>query len=149
MKKLLPFIIIILVAVLGIVVAISLNKEDVPASTNNVPVNNKEEEIIEDNTDVKENDIFKPSNKIENEVQSEAENEVEENIEESVEKDVEKTDEEKAVDLVKKEWGTDRSVSFVCTGKNSEGKYIVRVSQGNKIIEWYIVDLENGTCKPR
>ncbi len=61
------------------------------------------------------------------------------------------TDEEKAIDIVKKDWGADSSVNFVVDSVNENGEYIVcvRNRETTVAIEWYTVNVENGTFKTR
>lgn len=49
---------------------------------------------------------------------------------------------EKAIDLVKKEWGSDDSVTFSIEQKNGT-KYYVAVKKENEPTIWYEVDTEN------
>lgn len=55
------------------------------------------------------------------------------------------SNEEKAIELVKKEWGEDSSVYFDLAGVTSDGKYRVSVNKDTKVLAWYIVDIENET----
>ena len=49
---------------------------------------------------------------------------------------------EKAIDLVKKEWGEDDTVTFNVEKKNGS-KYYVAVKKDATVISWYEVDTEN------
>ena len=49
---------------------------------------------------------------------------------------------EKAIDLVKKEWGEDDTVTFNVEEKNGS-KYYVAVKKDATVISWYEVDTEN------
>ena len=62
-----------------------------------------------------------------------------------------KTDEEKAISIVKKEWGADNSVNFTFDHKTENGEYVIAVRNSNTTaaIEWYIVNLSTGTCRTR
>ena len=55
------------------------------------------------------------------------------------------SNEEKAIELVKKEWGEDSSVYFDLAGVTSDGKYRVSVNKDTKVLAWYIVDIETAT----
>lgn len=55
------------------------------------------------------------------------------------------SNEEKAIGLVKEEWGEDGSVYFDLAGVTSDGKYRVSVNKDTKVLAWYIVDIETGT----
>ena len=55
------------------------------------------------------------------------------------------SNEEKAIELVKKEWDEDDSVYFDLAGVTSDGKYRVSVNRDTRVLAWYIVDIENET----
>ena len=83
-------------------------------------------------------------------------NEIEEDIKEQEkeeyvgeeEQEIQKEDatiqnnDEKAIDLAKKEWGEDDTVTFNVEEKNGT-KYYVAVKQDATVIAWYEVDTEN------
>lgn len=54
---------------------------------------------------------------------------------------------EKAIEIVKKDWGEDSTVNFICEGQNAKGEYIicVREKSTTRAIFWYYVDVDNGT----
>ena len=56
------------------------------------------------------------------------------------------SDEEKAIELVKEEWGEDDTVVFDLSGVTADGKYRVSVNRDTKVLAWYIVDVEAGTA---
>jgi len=56
------------------------------------------------------------------------------------------TDQQKAIDIAKKAYGTTDGANFSYDGQDGDGKYIVRVtrkSSGN-VIQWYHVDTATG-----
>jgi len=51
--------------------------------------------------------------------------------------------EEKAVNLVKEEWGRDTSVYFSNMGIDNDGRYIVSVNKKDStVLAWYLVDVD-------
>lgn len=52
-----------------------------------------------------------------------------------------KSDDEKAIDLAKKEWGNDDSVTFDIEKKKNT-KYYISVNKGAAVLQWYEVDTE-------
>ena len=54
--------------------------------------------------------------------------------------------EEKAINIVKKDWGTTDGVYFVTMGIDASGKYIVTVNDSNTTgtLAWYSVDVTTG-----
>lgn len=56
------------------------------------------------------------------------------------------TDEEKAKELVRQEWGGSEGVYFSIDNMNSDETYIVSVrdSATTKVLEWYKVDIKTG-----
>ena len=114
--------------------------------------------IVDGNTGLDNiiNDLFE-NDMIENDViGSEIENEVTENVTSNSSKEngntknepdtTEKTTskEEKAIELAKKEWGEDDTVTFSVDEKK-DSKYYVAVKQDATVIQWYEVDTNNWT----
>lgn len=143
MKKLIIYI-LILAIVIGFGIAVGLNLEDDKKA---VPTTSEKTE-----NKVKENKV---ENKVENTAKNEIENseeefETEENPEEEGPADKAgepKTDLEKAIDIVKKDWGEDNSVYFAQDGQNAKGEYIICVRQSSttNALAWYTVNVEKGT----
>lgn len=150
MKKIIIFILVLVaIAVTGIFVAHKFVKNDDTKPTSQSVVN----QIKGNNTT--ENDVANMNNtNTNNEINNETnenkteENEINPNIPEET---TTKTDEEKAIAIVKKEWGEDSSVNFTFDYKTENGEYVIAVRNSNTTatIEWYIVDLNTGTCKTR
>lgn len=143
-KVVLVILIIALIIVIAIAVVASINpfkdKDTKAEALNDMQINgilNNTENNIE-NTE-QENNI---SNKEKNNV------EVTENQEQdkpSKSDNANNSNEEKAIELVKEEWGEDSSVYFDLAGVTSDGKYRVSVNKDTKVLAWYIVDIENET----
>ena len=58
-----------------------------------------------------------------------------------------KTDLEKAIDIVKKDWGADSTVYFAQDGQKESGEYIicVRDTETTSAKAWYTVNVQTGT----
>ena len=58
-----------------------------------------------------------------------------------------KTDLEKAIDIVKKDWGADNTVYFAQDGQKESGEYIicVRDTETTSAKAWYTVNVQTGT----
>ena len=57
---------------------------------------------------------------------------------------------EKAIDIVKKDWGKDSSVNFSVQGMDGNGNYIVVVSDSNTVtLAFYSVNVSNETFTKR
>lgn len=110
------------------------NNEDIEA------LNNQENEVI--NNIIENNEIV---NEEENEEVNNDVEETEVNNEEESGYEANTSDEEKAIELVKKEWGEDDTVVFDLSGVTADGKYRVSVNRDTKVLAWYIVDVETGT----
>ncbi len=57
------------------------------------------------------------------------------------------SNEEKAINIVKSDWGTTENVYFVTMGIDASGKYIVTVNDSSTTatLAWYLVDVVTGT----
>lgn len=135
-------IILIIIALLSIkLVSLRKNKTDLETVENIEP----EQNIITENVvEIDGNNIEENSVSNEEEEQS-AETPQPEDTEE-ISKEVietEESNEEKAINIAKNDWGDDNSVYFSLGGKNSEGKYIVEVREEETtyLISTYIIDV--------
>ena len=165
-QNLLTFIIVILVIALATLLgtmayeeAINMNKNQTE-QTSNPKIENEEKDKINNEEENKENeqnveDDEIPNNEEDNQEINNQENKedvIEENDEESEyvgeeetqskeETNTGKTIEEKAIDLAKKEWGNDASVTFNIEEKKGN-KYYVSVKRNAITACWYEVDVE-------
>ena len=133
-KKIICILIIVIIIVASIFVAkkISKKQETIETKANN---------INELNTNEDENEnVIKVSNEV-------LKTEKEDNKEETSLENEPETPEEKAIEIVKENWGEDDSVYFACEKKQDDGKYPVAVRDKNstKALYWYYVDIESGT----
>ena len=123
---------IIVLAVIGIAVVIASIIYDEKIKDNKKaeePV--KEEEQPEVNTNTESNYV------------GEEEKESQEQVKEE-QKESKQTDDEKAIELAKKEWGDDGSVSFSIEEKKDK-KIYVAVKQDATVIQWYEVNTSDWT----
>lgn len=152
MKKILIVIAIVVVIIAGVFVANKMlkNDETKPTSQSSVSNNTINNEIQNNNTNeanTNQNNAIQDNNTVADNNETE-ENETKPSKDPIAEA---KTDEEKAIAIVKKEWGEDSSVNFVYDHKNENGEFVIAVrnSSTTAAIEWYIVNINTGTCKTR
>ena len=152
-QNLLTAIIIILVMVLAMLVGsivyeemINMNKQQTQ-NTLNPTINKDEENDSQEDIPVEEDDETQLEN--ENEVEQEEEIETTDKEQEYVGEEETNSQEEttenkddKAIQLVKKEWGEDKTVTFSIEKKNGT-KYRVAVRDNSTtVLAWYEVDTE-------
>lgn len=142
MNKKTIIILIILIIIIGIICGIAFSKN----ANKNITTNTQKQE---ENTITNEQ-----TNNIANEL---IENEIEENnIPETKEptitepedpKETPQTEEEKAIEIVKKDMGVSDEIKFEIEGKDSKGRIIVTVRnvQTTEALQFYHVDVSNGT----
>ncbi len=154
---LLILLVIIVIAVIAIFGSNIVNK--------NENVNETQNSINETNQNMKI-EVNETENNVVNETQNNTtENEV---VNKQVENDIEKnnnttqnvvtnettevlqndgaSNEEKAINIVKSDWGTTENVYFVTMGIDASGKYIVTVNDSSTTatLAWYLVDVVTG-----
>jgi uncharacterized protein YpmS len=148
MKKVLVILAIIVVIVAGIFVAKKIIKSDEMKTVSQENVEKNQKENTSNNTI---NTTI--NNEISNETQENIlqNNEIQENDTKQNPTEEAKTDEEKAIAIAKKKWGEDASVNFVFDHKNENGEFVIAVrnSTTTAAIEWYIVNINTGTCRTR
>lgn len=142
MNKKTIIILIILIIIIGIICGIAFSKN----ANKNITTNTQKQE---ENTITNEQ-----TNNIANEL---IENEIEKNnIPETKEptitepedpKETPQTEEEKAIEIVKKDMGVSDEIKFEIEGKDSKGRIIVTVRnvQTTEALQFYHVDVSNGT----
>ena len=132
-KKIIFVIVILILIIAGIYMAkrISKGTENIQTAGNMV------NELVNDIDEVLENNV------IENNVKNELE---EVNSTEPEKTNTEKP-EEKAIEIVKNNWGPDDTVYYSYDGIDKDGKYIICVRDKNttKALYFYYVDIETGT----
>lgn len=144
MKKAIIYIMaIILVAALGVVIGRSINSSTSSNKVYSNSIDNKTKEQIKN--EVKNREENKISNSTTNNVIEQPENNVDDKKEEE-----QKTDAEKAMDMVKADWGEDDgTVYFDEAEKTDDGEYIicVREKETTNAKAWYKVNIENETAE--
>ena len=105
--------------------------------------NTVENNIIENNT-VTENNIVEDNTvKNETKVTEENKNKVSSNNDSEIESD---SDEEKALAIVKKDWGSTDGVYFKVQAIDANGNYVISVNNADttQVMEWYTVNPKTG-----
>ena len=154
-QNLLTAIIIILVIALVLMIGSIVYEEVINMSKQ--PIQDTNSPVIDENVD-EEDEQQENQTVVDDETENEDENESEENENTSIEpdnkkeffgeeegkkyKEPENTTDEKVVDLVKKEWGNDTSVTFTIEKKNGS-KYRVAVRDSSTtVLAWYEVNID-------
>lgn len=151
---LLIILIIIVITVIAIFGCNILNKnENVNETQNSIneisqnmqsTVNETEKNVVNAvQNNVTQNEV--ENKQVENNVNNVAENVVTNQTTEVLEADG-ASNEEKAINIVKKDWGTTEGVYFVTMGIDASGKYIVTVNDSSTTatLAWYGVDVVTG-----
>ncbi len=141
---------IAIVAVIGVIVYTAIIYLDNNKQTNST-ANNNQNNVSNNQSSINKNDDKKNTDDIdkkEETVNNEQENN-QENKNEVVNEEVTLNDEEKAIELAKKEYGSTDSVYFRIEQIQSNNIYIVSVrdSQTTRDLAWYTVDIKNNTVK--
>ena len=131
-KKIICGALIIALIIAGVIVAKKITKEQETVNTQSNTIN--ELNIIKEENNTVKNETIIEENKVEKETKQE-------NIVK------EKTPKEKAIEIVKNNWGEDDTVYFACEKQEDDGRYPVAVRDKNstKALYWYYVDIETGT----
>ena len=135
---------IILLIVVGIIIGIIFPKK---TKTNIVENNTVVNEVKNDKVNEIKNEV-KEKNETENtEVENTIENTAIENTETKTETFTEKpkTEEEKAIAIVKKDYGESDGIGFSIQGMDQKGRQIVVVSRGTSTLAFYKVNVSDGT----
>lgn len=138
MKKIVIYmLVVVLIIGLGIMVGLKLkgdnNKAQDTLGTAENEVYNKEQNVIENTAKTDENT-----------------NENIENVEQEQQEETKpKTDLEKAIEIAKKEWGTEEGVKFLLEETTKAGEYIIcvrEISTTNALI-WYKINVGTNSCE--
>ncbi|HJJ06139.1 MAG TPA: hypothetical protein OIM35_00485 [Clostridiaceae bacterium] len=110
-------------------------------ATENV-VNETENNVIENNTTENKQEV----NEVENKLNENTESNTQTTDKTEVMQESGASNEEKAINIVKKDWGTTDGIYFVTMGIDASGKYIVTVNDSNTTgtLAWYSVDVTTG-----
>ena len=137
MNKKTLIILITLIIIIGIICGIAFSKN----SNKNITTNTQKEEntitneeINNTTNEIKENEI--EENNISDDTQTTATPE-----------ETQKTDKEKAIEIIKKDYGTSDNIKFNAEGTDSKGRQIivVRDIETTAALQFYYVDVSNGT----
>lgn len=132
---------------------------------------NDTEQVGNDNNNISQsNEVKDAVNWIKNEVNNTEKTENEDKVENVINNNEEKLDDEtdnnnktdekpsseeinnqKAIDMVKNDWGEDSSVTFKIDEQTEDGKYVICVVDKNttKVLVWYDVDIKNNTIQEK
>ena len=152
-KVIISILVIIIIMVGFFLVYTLLNKNTYNASSNQVITNNienstKNELNNNDDENIIKNEVNTINNIVDNKVDNnnKIENNTENKIDDENSEVQEKTDEEKAIEIVKKDYGTNANVSFKIEQINPNGTYVIRVmdSETSLVLQWYTVDPKTG-----
>ncbi|MBQ9297878.1 MAG: hypothetical protein IJ223_02400 [Clostridia bacterium] len=156
MKKYIKIIIGIIIVILVVVGLFFLKNEDVKETVNNSIVQSKEVKDAFNTIKKEANNIINNTvdNTISEEVKNEAENQNDEVPAISNPENVttnEQNNDEKAINMVKQDWGEDNNVTFKIDEKNENGKYVIGVVDKNttRVLVWYEVDIRNNTLQEK
>ena len=107
---------------------------------NNVVENKVENIVVNENEVVESESTKKEDPKI---VQGPAKKEIKSNNESEVESE---DDEQKAINIVKKDWGSNEGVVFTLESISSNGNYIISVrdTESRNAVAWYTVNPKTG-----
>lgn len=140
-KKILYVIGLVVVIILGVLFAriLSGSIDARPASSSKVKNSNKLT-----NNQVKNETNNNTKNEVKNELNN---NENTNTTTNEPKEETPKTDLEKAIDIVKKDWGADNTVYFAQDGQKESGEYIicVRDTETTSAKAWYTVNVQTGT----
>lgn len=156
-------IVIIILILLAVVLTVKLfnitnKKEETPTINTNIVIENKTDDNVVNETmqnnnlsdnkvnETLENDTTTQNAVADNNTSSNNEQVSKEEIDnETIQK--EENNKEKAINIVKENWGEDNKVYFSFDSIDSNGKYIVSVRDktSTEALYWYTVDIEKGT----
>lgn len=145
---------IVVIAIVGIGIK-NLNQEEIPSSEMSIANKNsnsqvvqdgvKQENTVESNQKLVEEDVNKPAK---NETKKEQEKVTQGEEETSSNKENTENSQEKAIELVKKEWGEDSTVYYtVDNNQNNIYTISVRSKSTTETVAEYEVDIKNKQVK--
>ncbi len=145
-KVLTIILIILLIALIGLIMWVIQKNEqgNGTITTANRIYNETKNELNEQeiNTNIQTN-AEQNNNVVNNEISKE--NEVQGNSSSETFEEDPKTEEEKAIEIAKKDWGNTTGVYFDVDGIEPSGEYRVLVTKDTKLIAYYMVNVSNET----
>ena len=147
---------IIIITTIVIFMVIKGSKTVETVNSNTLQNENVENEVEEVKNEINmiENNVLLEENNVKQEDTTSTETKQEQtSTEEITREEVEtiKSNDEKAIEIAKKDWGNANNVEFSVEGMDGNGNYIVAVrdSKTTQALAFYTVNLENETFKKR
>ena len=147
LKTLTLIFLIIVIAILltwiSYIIIVDKNIKEAKSNIVNNEITTNVNKTVKASSNVKENKIEK---KDEKKIETQ---EIENNGETKKEEVENQTNEEKAINAVKKAWGSEQGVYFASMGIDANGRYIVSVNDSatSVVYGWYSVDIDTGEVK--
>ena len=140
------FLIILLVIIIGVAIGINGGSKEEKNTNKIVMIESDVENVFAD--------IYDEKNKEQNVQNTAVVNEVvnnEEILPSETFREEPKTEQEKAIDIVKKDWGDTENVSITVDGVNNDGRYIISVRDKNttEALAFYTVNVSDKTFSKR
>ena len=134
---------------------IVLNKQEENINNNDIKQSNEVQNAVEwiknevnnNTTNTTQNEL--PTNAEVKEETKNEENKTENTLNQAQQQ--EKSNEERAIEMIKNDWGKDDNVTFKIDEQIDNGKYVVSVIDKNttQVIMWYDVDVKNNTIQEK
>lgn len=147
LKTLTLIFLIIVIAILltwiSYIIIVDKNIKEAKSNIVNNEITTNVNKTVKASSNVKENKIEKTDEK---KIETQ---EIENNGETKKEEVENQTNEEKAINAVKKAWGSEQGVYFASMGIDANGRYIVSVNDSatSVVYGWYSVDIDTGEVK--
>ena len=147
LKVLIALMIVAVIVILGYTGKIYIDEKKL---ANSNPIQNSQNNTINNSSNEnKEENENNQTSEDENKSEEEEKKVEEEQEEEPTQEETSVNDEDKAIDLAKKQFGTSDGVYYRIEQIQSNGVYIVSVrdNETTRDLAWYTVDVKNGTVK--
>lgn len=147
LKVLIALMIVAVIVILGYTGKIYIDEKKL---ANSNPIQNSQNNTINNSSNEnKEENENNQTSEDENKSEEEEKTVEEEPEEEPTQEETSVNDEDKAIDLAKKQFGTSDGVYYRIEQIQSNGVYIVSVrdNETTRDLAWYTVDVKNGTVK--
>ena len=147
LKTLTLIFLIIVIAILltwiSYIIIVDKNIKEAKSNIVNNEITTNVNKTVKASSNVKENKIEKTDEK---KIETQ---EIENNGETKKEEVENQTNEEKAINAVKRAWGSEQGVYFASMGIDANGRYIVSVNDSatSVVYGWYSVDIDTGEVK--
>ncbi|MBR3672987.1 MAG: hypothetical protein IKN65_01650 [Clostridia bacterium] len=147
LKALIALMLVAVIVILGYTGKIYIDEKKL---ANSNPIQNSQNNTINNSSNEnKEENENNQTSEDENKSEEEEKTVEEEPEEEPTQEETSVNDEDKAIDLAKKQFGTSDGVYYRIEQIQSNGVYIVSVrdNETTRDLAWYTVDVKNGTVK--